>query len=205
MQHSTFSKAYTRPKHRTHTQLYGDATESAVAVGLGRLSYTARVMDGESVPIWLNFGVGKGLLCSPRLSWVVCFAAARLFPDRRGARGFPGSPARHGTGAAPPGPPSHGQNPEVGSFCTRPPTANSGPAEQVRGHLQGKEWGGVPHTTVLQRPGPPCRLGKRTESGTRHLLPLPASCPPGVERCSGFNLPHASELPGQLCPSLPSC
>lgn len=58
MQHSTFPKAYTRSKHRTHTQLYGDATESAVAVGLGRLLYTARVMDGESVPIWLNFGVG---------------------------------------------------------------------------------------------------------------------------------------------------
>lgn len=145
LQHSTFSKAYTRPKHRTHTQLYGDATESAVAVGLGRLSYTARGMDGESVPIWLNFGVGKGLLCSPRLSWVVCFAAARLFPDCRGARGFPGSRARRETGAAPPGPPSHGQNLEVGSFCTRPQTANSGPAEQVRGHLQGKEQGGPPH------------------------------------------------------------
>lgn len=46
MQHSTFPKSYTRPKHRTHTQLYGDATGSAVAVGLGRLLYTARVMDG---------------------------------------------------------------------------------------------------------------------------------------------------------------
>jgi len=46
LQHSTFPKAYTRPKHRTHTPLYGDATGSAVAVGLGRLLYTARVMDG---------------------------------------------------------------------------------------------------------------------------------------------------------------
>lgn len=139
LQHSTFPTAYTRPKHRTQTQLYGDATESAVAVGLGRLLYTARAMDGESVPIWLNFGVGKGLLCSPRLSWVICFAAARLLPGCRGARGFPGRctpTARQGCRAR-----AASLKLEVGSFYPWPRRSNSGPAKQVHGHLQGKEQG----------------------------------------------------------------
>lgn len=48
-------------------------------------------MDGESVPVWLNFGVGKGLLCSPRLSRVSRFAAARLLLGCRAARGSPSS------------------------------------------------------------------------------------------------------------------
>lgn len=46
-------------------------------------------MDGESVPIWLNFGVGRGLLCSPWLSWVSRFATARLLLGRRAARSSP--------------------------------------------------------------------------------------------------------------------
>ena len=45
------------------------------------------------MPAWLNFGVGKGLLCSQRLSWVICFAAAKLLPDCRAARGCPSSHA----------------------------------------------------------------------------------------------------------------
>lgn len=112
MQHSTFPKAYTRPKHRTHTQLYSDATESAVAVGLGRLLYTARVMDGESVPIWLKFGVGKGLLCSPRLSWVICFAARLaakklgFFPTAGEPRAFPADAYPLRDRATLPGPPA---------------------------------------------------------------------------------------------------
>lgn len=43
--------------------------------------------------------------------------------------------------AALPRPPSHGLKLEVGSFCTWPQRANSGPAKRVHGHLQGKELG----------------------------------------------------------------
>lgn len=36
-------------------------------------------MDGESAYMaQLRGGVGKGLFCSPGLSWAICFAAARL-------------------------------------------------------------------------------------------------------------------------------
>lgn len=120
LQHSTFPKVYTRPKHRTHTQLYGDATESAVTVGLGRLLYTAGVMDGESVPIWLNFGVGKGLLCSPKakLGHLLGYSWAS---SRLQAVPADGHPLRDR--AALPGPPWYGRRLEEGLFCKRPQEA----------------------------------------------------------------------------------
>lgn len=103
--------------------------------------YAARVMDGESVPIWLNFGVGKGLLCSPRLSWVSCFAAARLILGRRAGRSSPsrcmpterqGCPAK----ATIPWPEAGGAL--VLHLATE---INSDSAKQVHGHFQEKEQG----------------------------------------------------------------
>lgn len=153
LQHSTFPTAYTRPKHRTHTQLYGDATESAAAVGLGRWSYTARVMDGGSVPVWLNFRVGReGAACSPRLSWVVCLAAVGLLADCRGARGAPGRRAPTARQGCPAGATS--LELEVDLFCTQLPSANSGPAKHSRDHLHREEQGS-PHCCVT-RTRPPC-------------------------------------------------
>lgn len=105
-------------------------------MGLGRLLYAARVMDGESVPIWLNFGVGKGLLCSPRLSWVSRFIAAR-FP--LGCKAARGSPSR--CCPACPALPSHGLKLEVHLFCTWPQRKNSDSAKQIHGYFQEKEQG----------------------------------------------------------------
>lgn len=77
------------------------------------------------------------MLCSPRLSWVICFAAARLLPNCRGARGFPG----RCTPAARQGCPARATSLklEVDLICTWPQRAHSGPVKQVQGHLQGKE------------------------------------------------------------------
>lgn len=89
--------------------------------------YTAKG-DGRRVcALWLNFGVGKGLLCSPRLSWVICFAAVRLPPDCRGATGFPS-----GHRAALPGPGAGG-----GLLLHVATESKLG----LRSHLQGKEQG----------------------------------------------------------------
>lgn len=136
-------------------------------MGLGRLLYAARVMDGESVPLWLNFGAGKGLLCSPRLSWVSRFAAARLLLGCRAARGSPSRCApteRQGCPAK-----ATSTQPEAGgALVLRLATENklrlckAGPWP-----LPGERAGG-PHITVLQRPGPHISWVK---NGVRDLGP----------------------------------
>lgn len=110
-------------------------------MGLGRLLYAARAMDGQSVPGWLGFGAGRGRLCSPRLSWLGRWAAAR------------GSPGRCAPWAAPPRPPARSLKLEGRRLRSWPQRANSGSAKQGRGRFQQKEQG-VPTSLCYKGPGP---------------------------------------------------
>lgn len=117
-------------------------------MGLGRLLYTARVMHGGSAymaQLW--GGVGKGLFCSPGLSWAICFAAARLLNQTAEEPGLSWQMhTRCKTVALRdrrplPGPPLHGLKLELGLFCTWLQRATSGPAKQAPSQLHRKSRG----------------------------------------------------------------
>lgn len=157
-------------------------------------------MYGESVPIWLNFGVGRGLLCSPRLSWVSRFAAARLPLGHKAARGYPSRCApteRQGC-------PAKATWPEAGGALVRHPAT-----ENKLGTLQSRSMAtsrrksrGSPHYCATKARSPhqlgqgqghgpgtkchylhPALLGSSITTGSIYCLTL--RCPgSSAQRCS---------------------
>lgn len=151
-------------------------------------------MDGQSVPGWLSFGAGRGLLCSPRLSRLGGSAAARL-SGQPGALAAGGHP-RQGR-AALPRPPARSLKLEGRLLRTWPQRTSSDSAEQGRGHFQEKEQG-VPTSLCYKGPGP--RISWVKDRG-RDLAPsaTTSSLP------SWGQVLQQGQCPGQLCPALLSC